>query len=108
MAIREIDPRWVAEYLQTLKANGLPSSSTVSQWESGAGFTVSEILQRDGSVALTGALPLMSYDVAGAPAAGTAGRLIYVSDGDAGSPCLAVDNGSSWLVVSLGAAISAT
>jgi hypothetical protein len=48
------------------------------------------------------------YTVAGAPAAGTAGRVIYVSNGDAGSPCLAVDNGANWLRVALGAAISAT
>lgn len=34
------------------------------------------------------------------------GRVIYVIDGDAGSPCLAVSDGTAWLRVSLGAAIS--
>lgn len=51
---------------------------------------------------------LPSAAVAGVPAAGTAGRLHYVTNGDAGSPCLAIDNGTNWLVVSLGATISAT
>lgn len=37
-----------------------------------------------------------------------AGNLIYVSDGDAGSPCLAVSNGTNYLRISLGSAISAT
>ena len=37
-----------------------------------------------------------------------AGRLIYVSNGDAGSPCLAVSNGSNWLRINLGSAVSAT
>lgn len=46
------------------------------------------------------------YTVGTAPAAGTAGRMIYCSNGDAGSPCLAIDNGSDWKVVSLGATIS--
>ncbi len=36
------------------------------------------------------------------------GRLVYVSNGDAGSPCLAVSNGSSWLRINLGSAVSAT
>ena len=36
------------------------------------------------------------------------GRLIYVSNGDAGSPCLAVSNGSTWLRINLGSAVSAT
>jgi len=38
--------------------------------------------------------------------AGQAGDTIYVSDGDAGSPCLAVHDGTSWKRVSLGATIS--
>jgi hypothetical protein len=36
------------------------------------------------------------------------GDVAYCSDGDTGSPCLAVFDGTSWLRVSLGAAISAT
>jgi hypothetical protein len=37
-----------------------------------------------------------------------AGDVVYASDGDAGDPCLAVYNGTAWLRVSLGAAVSAT
>lgn len=66
-----------------------------------------------GTVRATFARPvrLPSYTVATAPAAAfetATGSVIYVSDGDAGNPCLAVSNGTSWLRVSLGAAISAT
>lgn len=60
---------------------------------------------------VTAQLPfeLESYTVAGAPAASSyANHIIYVSNGDAGSPCLAVSNGTNWLRVSLGATISAT
>lgn len=39
---------------------------------------------------------------------GSAGDVAYCSNGDAGSPCLAVFDGTDWLRVSLGAAISAT
>tara|TARA_R100000426_G_C4724167_1_gene73244 strand:- start:67 stop:378 length:312 start_codon:yes stop_codon:yes gene_type:complete len=42
------------------------------------------------------------------PTNGTAGRIVYVSDGDGGNPCLAVDNGTNWLRVNLGSAVSAT
>jgi hypothetical protein len=36
------------------------------------------------------------------------GDIAYCSDGDAGSKCLAVYDGTNWLRVSLGSAISAT
>jgi hypothetical protein len=36
------------------------------------------------------------------------GDVAYCSDGDAGSPCLAVFDGTDWLRVALGAAISST
>lgn len=39
---------------------------------------------------------------------GVEGDVAYCSNGDAGTPCLAVYNGTDWLVVSLGSAISAT
>ena len=42
------------------------------------------------------------------PSNGTTGRMIYVSDGDGGNPCLAVDNGTNWLRVNLGSAVSAS
>ena len=36
------------------------------------------------------------------------GDIVYVTDGDSGSPCLAVYNGTDWLRVALGTAISST
>ena len=51
---------------------------------------------------------LKSFAVAGLPSAGTAGKVVYCTNGDGGSPCLAVDNGSAWLRVNLGSAVSAT
>ena len=51
---------------------------------------------------------LENYTVSTAPTNGTAGRVIYVSDGDGGIPCLAVDNGTNWLRINLGSAVSAT
>ena len=49
-----------------------------------------------------------NYTVSGLPSNGTTGRIVYVSDGDGGSPCLAVDNGSNWVRVNLGSTVSAT
>ena len=37
-----------------------------------------------------------------------AGDVAYASDGDTGSPCIAVYDGSNWLRLALGTAISAT
>ena len=51
-------------------------------------------------------ISLENYTVSNAPTNGTTGRVIYVSNGDVGAPCLAVDNGSAWKVVALGATIS--
>ena len=38
----------------------------------------------------------------------SAGQLAFVTDGAAGTPCLAVHNGTSWLRVTLGAAIASS
>lgn len=52
---------------------------------------------------------LDSFAVAGLPAAAAhTGKLVYVSNGAAGSPCLAYSNGTSWLRVVLGAAVAAS
>lgn len=47
-----------------------------------------------------------NYTVAQLPTNGTTGRIVYVSDGDGGSPCLAVDNGTNWVRINLGSAVS--
>jgi hypothetical protein len=55
----------------------------------------------------TNIVRLGSYTVATVPSASDYARgVIYVSDGDSGSPCLAVSNGTNWLRVALGAAVS--
>ena len=51
---------------------------------------------------------LENFTVSNLPSNGTTGRIVFVSDGDGGNPCLAVDNGSNWLRINLGSAVSAT
>lgn len=53
-------------------------------------------------------ITLPSYSVSSLPSAGTAGRVVFCTDGDSGSKCLAVDDGTAWKRVSLGATVSAT
>ena len=58
---------------------------------------------------ITKALTLQPYTVATLPpAAGNLGRLISVSNGAAGQPCLAFSNGTAWVRVVLGAAVATT
>ena len=59
--------------------------------------------------AVTGTVTLPTYTVtsANALAAKPAGQIIYVSNGLAGAPCIAVGNGTIW-VSPAGTAISAT
>lgn len=58
--------------------------------------------------ALTGAVKLPAYTVASAPsAASLTGTIIYVSNGLAGNPCVAVSNGTNWISPA-GTTISAT
>jgi len=51
---------------------------------------------------------LKSFVVADLPSVGTAGKVVYCTNGDGGSPCLALDNGSAWVRVNLGSAVSAS
>jgi len=49
-----------------------------------------------------------TFTVATVPAAAdNVGRVIYVSDGSAGSPCAAISDGTNWKVVAIGATIAA-
>jgi hypothetical protein len=58
---------------------------------------------------VTGTIQLTSYTVAGVPSASAnARRLIYVSNGAAGSPVVAFSNGTNWLRCDTLATISAT
>ena len=69
-------------------------------------------LIHDGRVAATtysGIIAPKSYTVATLPAASThAGQMVHVTDGDAGSPCFALSDGTDWLRIAAGAAVSAT
>lgn len=59
------------------------------------------------NAALDAADVLPTYAVASVPGvAANSGKLIYVSNGAAGSPCLAYSNGTSWLRITLGAAVA--
>lgn len=50
-----------------------------------------------------------SFAVADVPDAATyPKRVIYVTNGDTGSACIAVSNGTNWLRIALGAAIAAS
>jgi hypothetical protein len=51
-------------------------------------------------------LPVYNVSSASALTGNAAGQLIYVSNGDSGSPCLAVYSGGTWKRVALGATIS--
>lgn len=57
------------------------------------------IISNNGFVGnITGAAKLPEYTVASAPSAtGLNGTVIYVSNGLAGAPCLAVSNGTNWI-----------
>lgn len=42
------------------------------------------------------------------PANANVGRVVYVSNGKAGSPCAAVSDGTNWKVVDIGANVAAS
>lgn len=46
---------------------------------------------------VVGTITVPTYTVATVPSAATAGQVIYVSNGLAGAPCLAVANGTNWI-----------
>ena len=60
-----------------------------------------------GNVAGTVTLPTYTVTSANALATKPAGQIIYVSNGLAGNPCIAVGNGTNWISPA-GTAISAT
>lgn len=60
--------------------------------------------------ALKDAVTADEYTVAALPAASAAnkGKLVSVTNGAAGQPCLAFSNGTNWLRITLGAAVAAS
>jgi hypothetical protein len=62
---------------------------------------------KTGTRSINASKALTSSTVAALPAASAnTGRLLYCTNGAAGSPCLAYSNGTSWLRVLLGAAVA--
>jgi hypothetical protein len=60
------------------------------------------------AAALDAAIRGTTYTVATAPSAvGQNGRVIYLSNGSAGSPCAAISDGTNWKVLAIGATIAA-
>ena len=53
-------------------------------------------------------ITLENFTVSELPANGTTGRLVFVSNGDGGNACLAIDNGTNWVRVNLGSTVSAS
>ena len=75
--------------------------------QSDGGFTGDVTGNVTGNV--TGAITLPSYAVAELPTASeNEGMLVHCSDGATGSPCLAYSDGTDWLQITLGSAVSAS
>jgi len=92
-------------------ANGGTGSANASDARTALGLgTIAT--QSAGNVNVTGGtmedvlITLASYAVSGLPPAAIVGRMLYCTDGNAGSACVAVADGSNWKVVALGATVS--
>lgn len=82
-------------------SNGQPRKVSLQQ--------VVDLVQESLDSDASGPFALAAYSVAELPSASAnAQAIVYCDNGDAGSPCLAVSNGVSWLRVALGAAVSAS
>ena len=111
-----IDVRFIT-YTASVSALANPSGTAFvsttanSIVELGTSSTVQAYVDANGVFNVDGpGVRLPNYTVATTAAIPTpqAGQVIYVTDGNAGSACLAVWDGSSWKRVALGATISAT
>ena len=92
-------------------SNGGTGSANASDARTALGIgTIATQASNSSSVtggAMSGVLiTLPSYAVSALPSAGTAVRVVFCTDGDGGSKCLAVDDGTNWKRVALGATVS--
>jgi hypothetical protein len=80
---------------------------TPNQWVGGNATASGYIHRLSGPNIPAGIIRPDSFTVATVPsAAAYTGHVIYVSNGNSGAPCLAVSNGTNWLRIALGAAVS--
>ena len=92
-------------------ANGGTNANSASNARSNLGLGTMAV-QNEGDVDITGGeiedtmIRLKVYNVAGVPSASTAGKLIWVTDGNSGQPTVAVSDESNWKVIAFGATIS--
>lgn len=97
-----------ASGVMVLNGSGRIPSSTIPE-EITLSSGVQVINPASGVVNIRSVLRLQALTTLQAQAlTGTAGDIIYCSDGAGGSPCLAVYDGTSWKRISLGTAISST
>lgn len=103
-----IDEANTANGVCVLNSSGkIPSSTIPGQITLASGVQV--INPVDGVVNIRDILRLQPTTVVELEAlTSQAGDVAYCSDGDAGDPCLAFYNGTDWVVVSVGVAISET
>lgn len=84
--------------------NGQPRKASLQQ--------IVDLVQDNLDSDAGGPFTLASYTVAELasdyPASSHPQAVVYCSNGDAGSPCLAVSDGTDWKRVALGAAVSAS
>jgi hypothetical protein len=92
-----------------IEVRKISTLTTISEISNGLGDTISVDANGIAQFATVHSLQLPIYTVTQANALSNraAGQLIYVSNGDSGSPSLAVYNGSNWQKVVFGGAISA-
>ena len=92
-----------------IEVRSISSLTTVTNITNGTGNVVNVDANGIAQFATIHSLQLPIYTVTEANALSntSAGQLIYVSNGNGGSPCLAVYNGSNWQQVRFDGAISA-
>ena len=92
-----------------IEVRQITATTTVTSLTNGTGNNITVDANGIAQFATIHSLQLPTYTVTQANALSNkvAGQLIYVSNGDSGSPSLAVYNGSNWQKVVFGGAISA-